>query len=104
MEAFKEQAIFYWDYDEYYTERHPACEAGLFVKENIAAFGNALPPEAFRNMERSAGGRLLPEIEVVEAPTETAQAKSVAAWLKKTGRRAALLTCAAWPLCWQARG
>ena len=83
MEAFKEQAIFYWDYDEYYTERHPACEAGLFVKENIAAFGNALPPEAFRNMERSAGGRLLPEIEVVEAPTETAQAKSVAAWLKK---------------------
>ena len=34
-------------------------------------------------MERSAAGRLLPEIEVVEAPTETAQAKSVAAWLKK---------------------
>lgn len=70
------KALFYWDYDHYYYD-NPHHEAGLFVRENIARFGNALQDDAqlFDNLSH------LPEISYISAPTDNAQARYLYDWL-----------------------
>jgi len=73
-----DKALFYWDYDHYYYD-NPNHEAGLFVRENIARFGNALPDDTwlFDNLSH------LPEISYISSPTDNAQARYLHDWLSK---------------------
>lgn len=71
------KAIFYWDYDKYYY-KNPQHEAGLFVRENIERYGNALTDHnIYDNLSR------LPEINYVSASTDNAQARYLHEWLSK---------------------
>ncbi|MDR1274544.1 MAG: PD-(D/E)XK nuclease family protein [Odoribacteraceae bacterium] len=63
------QARFYWDYDAYYRDNE-AHEAGMFLRDNLRRFPNALDPGYFDNFRR-AGKRL----EHVSVPSATGQAK-----------------------------
>ena len=90
------KARFYWDYDVAYCETDGGMpsEAGLFLKDNLQTFGNELPPSVFNNL---LDGK---DITFVAAPTENAQAFSVAPWLSHTlqeyggdPRRTAVVLC-----------
>jgi hypothetical protein len=65
------QATFYWDHDLYYTGNE-AHEAGLYLRENLKRFPNALGTEHFNNFRR-AGKRL----EHVSVPSDISQAKAL---------------------------
>lgn len=69
------KAIFYWDYDEYYTNAL-ANEAGTFLRENLKQFPGQLPAEHFRNLACPK------DIRMVRANTEAIQAQYVAPWIK----------------------
>ena len=77
------KAIFYWDYDTYYanTGGHSTNEAGKFIERDLKEFPNALENEAdcFNNFLKDRNGART--INFIEAPTEAAQAESVARWL-----------------------
>lgn len=92
------RALFYWDYDEYYTMPSPLApgqrshhEAGLFLRENLAMFPGELSAEHFRCM--SAPKRL----EMISASTEAIQAQYVAPWLSRhltpDAKRTAVVLC-----------
>lgn len=68
------KAIFYWDYDKFYTqaERH---EAGHFMRKNLAMFPNALEKGAFDNLTGNKN------ISVVSAGTDSISARYVSTWL-----------------------
>lgn len=71
------KALFYWDYDHYYYD-NTLHEAGTFVRENIARYGNALADgELFNNF------RHLPEITCISAPTDNAQARYLHSWVSE---------------------
>lgn len=67
------RAWFYWDYDVYYTET--MHEAGLFMRDNLKNFPNSLSASCFDNL------RHIEQMEFVSAPTENAQARSIAPWI-----------------------
>ncbi|MEG1580373.1 MAG: PD-(D/E)XK nuclease family protein [Bacteroidaceae bacterium] len=71
------KALFYWDYDIYYTHKNPACEAGTFIRRNLLNFPCALDETHFDNMSK---GNLT--INFISATTENAQARYVAPWLE----------------------
>lgn len=93
------RALFYWDYDEYYTHNERTVdglwtnynEAGTFVRENLRNFPCALRAEAYRNLNEPK------IIEMVSASTEAIQAQYVAPWLKKNkttdARKTAVVLC-----------
>lgn len=69
------RALFYWDYDKHYYD-NPRHEAGLFVRENIARYGNALEGvDIYDNL------RHLSSITTISAPTDNAQARYLHQWL-----------------------
>ena len=82
------RALFYWDYDAYYIGGDrvgEGCvanhEAGTFLRKNLAEFPNALTDEsAFRNFVPQDGKAM--DIELVSSPSDNAQARSVADWLR----------------------
>ena len=70
------KALFYWDYDHYYYD-NPRHEAGTFVRENIARYGNALDDdEALYDHFAHQ-----PEITYISASTDNAQARYLHNWL-----------------------
>ncbi len=71
------KAIFYWDYDTFYAAPGTTFEAGVFLRANLEKFPNALPETYFDNLRHGK------HFEFVAAPTENAQAKSVAPWLRQ---------------------
>lgn len=75
MNALRPRALFYWDYDEYYTrdEKH---EAGEFMRRNLQRFPSALPPQMFRNLEQ------LHEITFISCNTDNAASRYVSNWLQ----------------------
>lgn len=81
MEAGK--ALFYWDYDLYYTQmptqRQPPYihEAGEFILRNLKDFPNELSQEHFDVMRGEK------EMVMVESPTENAQARYLTEWLRQ---------------------
>lgn len=82
-----QKALFYWDYDHYYAgteEEKKHFEAGLFLRENLLQFPNALHhartaegKDAYDNL------RHISSIEMVSASSEIAQAQSIAPWLEE---------------------
>ena len=70
------KALFYWDYDHYYYD-NAHHEAGTFVRENIARYGNALEDDnaLYDNL------RHLPEITYISASTDNAQARYLNTWI-----------------------
>lgn len=78
MEALKQQdrALFYWDYDACFVGEDTLAEAGLFIRQNLEHFPNALPHQL-----SSEFGQDL-KMEFVSAHTETAEAMAVGNWLE----------------------
>ncbi len=71
-----DKALFYWDYDNYYmTGQH---EAGRFMRDNLAAFPNALSNQNTQQFAESAKN-----ISFVESPSESAQAGYIPIWLEE---------------------
>ena len=70
------KALFYWDYDHYYYN-NTQHEAGTFVRENIARYGNVLEEDntLYDNLSH------LPEITYISASTDNAQARYLHTWL-----------------------
>lgn len=87
----RECAIFYWDYDTYYTKEHPNMEAGRFVRENLLLFPNALGEEHFANFSMPK------HIEFVAAASNNVQAAAIAPWIEQNltedPKRTAIVVC-----------
>ena len=64
------KALFYWDYDQYYTETIERHEAAIFMADNLKRFPNALNRMHFDNLTKCKE-----RIVVVDSPTGVAQAK-----------------------------
>ena len=67
------QALFYWDYDCFYTERDH--EAGHFLRQNLQRYGNELPADFFDNLRQPK------DITFITATSENAQARYIPQWL-----------------------
>lgn len=86
------KTLFYWDFDTYYMD-DPMMEAGHYIKENIAEFGNALTDEAlYTNFNKRK------DINFVSAQTENVQARFIPDWLTTRkryadGTRTAIVMC-----------
>ena len=63
------KAMFYWDYDLFYTQRISKHEAGEFIKRNLIDFPNELP-ESYSDIFRKPK-----KIRYISASTENAQAR-----------------------------
>ena len=75
------KALFYWDWDHYYLD-NPVQEAGLFIRQNIKRYGNALDEHDFADGESPYDNlRHLPAIDIIQANTDNAQASYVHDWL-----------------------
>lgn len=87
----EKKTFFYWDYDIFYTDQEYPREAGLFLKDNMKEFPNALAPERFDNLRHEK------RIEFLGAPTENAQARSVTNWIEENltpnPRHTAIVMC-----------
>jgi len=68
------KAMFYWDYDTFYTERGKH-EAGDFIKRNLAQFPNELTDKALFDVLGAPK-----QIRYIAAPTENAQARYLHQW------------------------
>lgn len=69
-----DKALFYWDFDDYYMT--DTQEAGRFMRENINRFGNDLP-----NINRNILAGKQKKIQLIAAPSESAQAGYIPQWL-----------------------
>ena len=86
------KARFYWDFDQYYMERH---EAGHYIAQYLAHFPNELDNRhegIYKNFQRPKA------IRYIAAPTENIQARYVSTWLREQqryadGRRTAIVLC-----------
>lgn len=85
------RALFYWDYDTYYLDAERNNEAGLFLRENLLRFPNALPRSLFSSFSQPK------RVEMIAASTEAIQAQYVAPWLKDNltpdAKRTAVVLC-----------
>ncbi len=72
----RQAALFYWDYDVFYTQAERTFEAGVFMRENLKRFPNELPESLFRNMEKSK------QVDYISATSENAQARYLPQWLQ----------------------
>lgn len=72
------QTLFYWDYDRYYMN-DDMQEAGHYIKENIAEFGNALADdrqEVYDNFNSRPK-----HVTFMSAQTEDVQSRYISEWL-----------------------
>lgn len=78
LEVLKQQgrALFYWDYDACFVGEETLAEAGLFIRQNLERFPNALPEQLFTEFGQDL------KLEFVAARTETAEAMAVGNWLE----------------------
>lgn len=78
-------ARFYWDYDQYYLSDVKARnEAAMFMVDNLQQFPNSLGSEHFNNFHNK-------QINLIEAPSNVAQAKIVPHILKDFGQAPAAI-------------
>ena len=84
------KALFYWDYDKFYLERHPH-EAGEFIRRNLKQFPSELPASTFNNLNHPK------EITFIESPTENGQARYLPEWIRthltKDEKETAVVLC-----------
>lgn len=71
----KKKALFYWDYDPFYLE-NKQMEAGLFLKQNLKRFPNAIPETAFNGFAQAK------HLEFVASSTSRAQTHFAGQWLQ----------------------
>jgi len=69
------QALFYWDYDVYYTTQDTTHEAGLFLRHNLQAFPNALPDDIYDNLIDEQK-----QISILSTASDNAQARYLPQW------------------------
>lgn len=85
------RALFYWDYDLYYTKQNKFHEAGEFIRRNLSQFPNQLGEEHFNNLSKPK------TIHYVASSTESAQASIIPSWLptvkKNRERENAIVLC-----------
>lgn len=70
------KALFYWDYDNFYLNKHPH-EAGEFIRRNLKQFPAELPPSTFNHLNSPK------DITYVESPTENGQARYLPQWIRE---------------------
>ena len=71
-----DKAMFYWDYDVFYTRQIKKHEAGEFLKRNLRDFPNELPESCFDSFKSPK------KIRYISASTENAQARFLPEWVK----------------------
>ena len=71
-----DKAMFYWDYDLFYTQQIKKHEAGEFLKRNLRDFPNELPESCFDSFKSPK------KIRYISASTENAQARFLPEWVK----------------------
>lgn len=86
------KAVFYWDYDESYTDCKNRHEAGRFMRNNLIQFPGELDRmNIFNNLEKDKN------LTIVETSTDNAQARFIPKWLEslgdKAGRDTAIVLC-----------
>ncbi len=67
------KALFYWDYDTFYTE-NPRHEAGEFINRNLRDFPSPLDKSLFSHLAMPK------KVRCISATTENAQARYMAEW------------------------
>ena len=67
-------ALFYWDYDQFYV-KDSIWEAGLFIKDNLLRYPNALSEDHFDNLSH------LQDITFIASSTNNAQSRYIPTWL-----------------------
>ncbi len=84
------KAMFYWDYDKFYIEKHPH-EAGEFIRRNLRDFPSELPPSCYDNLSRPK------DIRYIASPTENGQARFLPQWIREnlteTEKETAVVLC-----------
>lgn len=73
-----DKAMFYWDYDIFYTRQIKKHEAGEFINRNLKDFPNELPADYFDSLKKPK------KIRYVSASTENAQARFLPEWIRAT--------------------
>ncbi len=84
------KALFYWDYDIKYID-DASQEAGIFMRQNLKEFPNALPRENFDNLKH------LQDVTFISCNSDNAAAKYVNTWIKngdiKSANHNAVILC-----------
>ncbi|MCB9017160.1 MAG: PD-(D/E)XK nuclease family protein [Prevotellaceae bacterium] len=75
------KALFYWDYDVFYTD-NPYHEAGTFINKNRLRFHNELPKSVFDNFEEQKDRKFT----FISSSTENAQARYLNSYLTEVKR------------------
>lgn len=73
-----DKALFYWDYDIFYTRQIKKHEAGEFINRNLKDFPNELPADYFDSLRKPK------KIRYISASTENAQARFLPEWIRAT--------------------
>ena len=73
-----DKAMFYWDYDLFYTKQIVKHEAGEFINRNLKLFPNELPESCFDTLRKPKN------IRYISASTENAQARFLPEWIQST--------------------
>lgn len=85
------KAWFYWDYDTFYVKDKRLHEAGLFLRDNLLRFPGELDSSLFNGLSTEK------DIHYVASPTDSAQARFAASWVKENltaePRRTAIVVC-----------
>ena len=71
-----DKAMFYWDYDIFYTRQIKKHEAGEFINRNLKDFPNELPESFFDSFKQPK------KIRYISASTENAQARFLPEWTR----------------------
>ncbi len=79
------KVLFYWDYDPFFMDLKDH-EAGLFIRDNVSQFGNALPREVFDN--EPAQGK---DVSLIAAPSTVTQCKLIPRILQEMAAHGAKL-------------
>src|SRR5699024_10968987 len=87
----KEKALFYWDYDVFYTQLNTRYEAGEFILRNLKLFPNELKAEHFDRLNKRK------QIRYIAASTENEQARYLPLWIDENltnkERESAIVLC-----------
>ncbi len=70
------KALFYWDYDIFYTQKIPH-EAGEFIRRNLRDFPSELPASAFDHLNKPK------DIVYIQSPTENGQTQYLPQWIRE---------------------
>ena len=70
------KALFYWDYDNFYTN-DPTQEAGYFMRKNISKFRGVFDKELFNNLRTDK------EVTVIETVNDSSSIRYISTWLDK---------------------